>query len=74
MLDAMIDTILSQDQIEAWLTSLNAKFLDDELSLLLEPLAAFFLKPVNQQFNKVFIEAFERHSNKKDVLQTQNIG
>ena len=72
MLDGMIDMILSQDQIEAWLTSIDPKFLDenDELSLLLEPLSAFFLKPVNQQFNKVFIEVFERHSLKKDVKQT----
>jgi len=76
MLDGMIDMILSSDQIEAWLAKINPKFIDenDELSFILEPLSTFFLKPVNQQFNQVFIEVFERHSSKKDVKQTQDIG
>lgn len=53
---------------------MSPAFLNDEDTayLLLEPLADFLAKPLNQQYNNMFVEVYERHSTKSNVNQSQN--
>ena len=74
MLTGMIEQVLSKEDIESYLASLQPMFLEEEdpQSLLLEPLAVFLGKPLNQQYNKMFAEVYERHSTKGNVNLNQD--